>query len=296
MAESSLAGWSRTFVADGLLFTHPNGARDGSIRIRSKVRPLVSTATMLELMRSQVPALYSNVNVEKPVRVSTNDGEYAFILQLTASEGERAFQRTLAMILGDDFFDTIDGVSTIRREFDDGLHLIEGLLYCYALGLGERRRRRYFYRLPEGWSGIERPHATMWIPPDFPRNKAGITVFDARPTAITPSSVQDRALWEDLPASFQQDERKPTFDMTNMHDLTGRVVILSGRYPDGPRETIHNVAMFDERWVYFVRLECTDEHLEKNRLALGTIVESIEPLPAARSPSSLIRWAENWAE
>ena len=296
MDESSLAGWTRKFAADGLIFTPRGGARHGSIRVRTRVRPLVSAATMIETLRAQVPALYTNVEVAKPRRIATSDGDHAVIVQLSGSVYDKVFQRTLAMIIGEDFFDSIDGVATVAGELAQMQQLVENLTTGYSLGLGERRRRRYYYRPPAGWVGLPRPRAALWLPPDFPVNRASITVFDARPTTLAPSAVQDRTLWEDLSASFQQDDKKPSFDMTNPHNVAGRVVIMTGRYPEGPRQSIYDVALFDDAYVYFVRLETTDDHLEANRNALGTIVESVEPLPRPRSASSLIHWAENWAE
>jgi len=296
MDESSLAGWTRKFAADGLIFTPRGGVQQGAIRVRTRVRPLVSAAAMIELLRGQVPALYTNVAVAKPRRVTTIDGDYAAIVQLTASVHDRSFQRTLAMIIGEEHFDSIDAVSTVPEEFEQTSQLVENLTSSYSLGLGERRRRRYYYRPPVGWAGLPRPRAALWLPPDFPANRASITVFDARPTTLAPSAVQDRALWEDISSSFQQEQRKPSFDMTNPNGVAGRCVIMNGRYPGGPREAIYDVALFDDAYVYFVRLESTEEHLEANRNALGIIVESVEPLPGARTASSLIRWAENWAE
>jgi hypothetical protein len=292
-AAHSIAGWRRIFLADGLVLIPPEGVRAGSIRVRAKVRPLVRAETMLAALTGQIPPSYTGVTVDKPLRMHTIEGEYALLFHVTARQGSQSFQRTAGMILGDDSFDTVDGVSTVPDQFADVRGAVETLVYSYSLGLGERRRRRYFYKLPPGWSGIARPRSTVWLPPDFPANKAMITVFDARPATLTPPLVQDRALWEDLSGDFKQEERPPQFPVMNRHQLGGRVVILSGQYPGAKRELIHNAALFDDRHIYFSRLESTEEQLTANRAAFATIVESIEPLPVGDSnPATLIHWAE----
>jgi hypothetical protein len=292
----SLAGWTRTFVADGLVFTPPEGPRVASIRIRTHVRPLISADAMLDVMRAQMPPVYQLASVDPPARETTLDGEYAIALNAVATAGDNALQRTTAMILGDDFYDLIDAATTVKSQLAAMRQLVSELVQSYALGLGDKRRRRYFYLPPRGWAGIARPRSTVWIPPDYPNNRSSISVFETRSATLTPSAVQDRALWEDMSGSFRQDERKPTHDIVNPYGLAGRVMMLSGRYGDGPRVHVQNVALYNERHVYFVRLESDEANLDANRASLGEIVESIEPLPKPVATSSLVRWADHWAE
>ena len=278
------------------MFTPPEGPRVASIRIRTHIRPLISADAMLDGMRAQFPAVYQLASVDPPARMTTLDGEYAVVLQAVATAGEHALQRTTAMILGDDFYDVVDAAMTIKEQFAATRQLVSDLVKSYALGLGDHRRRRYFYLPPRGWAGVARPRSTIWIPPDYPNNRSSITVFETRASNLTPSAVQDRALWEDMSGSFRQDERKPTYDLTNPYGLKGRVMMLSGRYGEGPRVHVQNVALYDERHVYFVRLETDDANLTASRQALEEIIESVEPLPKPVATSSLVRWAEHWAE
>jgi len=288
MAAALLARWRRIFVADGLILTAPEGTNAGAIRIRTRVRPLVRMSELVDMLVRQLGPEFPEHTREPPARVTTLEGEYAVVLHLRGRGPRGELNRTVAILLGDDSFDAIDGATAVPALRDRLRAAVEGLANGYSLGLGDNRRRRYFYRPPVGWQGIARPQSAIWLPPRFPKTKATITVYDAQPVEPTPVLAQNRALFQDLDSDFVRDEPRPPLPAALRPGLQGRIVPTTGRYPGRPPEIVHEATLADERYRYFARLECAEEQLAAAGDAFLALVSSIEPLPG---PARTAQWS-----
>ena len=287
---STLAGWRRTLLADGLLLVAPDGPGGGVIRLRHTVRPLRTVRELTAFLTGQIRL--ADVVVDEPARFVTLEGEYAVLLSMRARGPAEELHRTVAIVLGDDSYDAVDGAAGSPDAGARVRAAVETLAHRSWLGLGERRRRRYFYQLPAGWQGIARAHAVDWIPPGFPRERATITVFDARPVGQTPYLEQDHALYMSLPAELMRDLAAPPQPIVSRFGLRGSLGIVSGKLPDGTVELVHDCSLADDTYAYMVRLTCGPARLDERRAALMELVASIEPLPVGVRATVAAHWAE----
>jgi hypothetical protein len=289
----SLAGWRRTVLADGVMLVAPDGPAAGVIRIRTRVRPQVSIRELAAFLTRQIPGRFGEVTVDEPVRFATLEGEYAVMLALRARDGAEELRRTVAIVLGDDSYDAVDGAASRPDAFDRVRAAVETLADRSWLGLGERRRRRYFYQVPAGWQGIALPQWVDWLAPDFPRDRAILSVLDARPLGQTPYLRQNQELFLDLPAQLVRDAPPPSQDLVTRLGLRGSLSIVPGRLPGGPTELTHEAVLTDDNYAYIVRLTCGEARLDEHRGVLMELVSSIEPLPVeGRSVAMANQWAE----
>lgn len=239
-----LAGWVRSYFADGVHFAAPNG--DGWIRIRPCVRELVRPCQLLENARL--------------VELVTDEGELAVIASAPGA--------TMALV-GDDPHLVIDAVGR-----DGHCALVEQLARELRLGLGARRQRWFRYTPPHDWIGVRGHRCTHWLHPRYPRVRARITVQDARPVGDpTQDHVEHMLRMEDELAAT------PTC-IEGYYGLVGRSRTAIGTTSAGrTRRSI--AALTDAAFLYVAHFEGPDD--AKVAEAFSLVVASFQPLPAIPS-------------
>lgn len=275
-----LPGWRATYFADGIGLVSPSGREQGVIRIRDRQRPLRS---ITELARSRVAQMTAGEHELGPIeRTVTREGEHAAITVVASRLGSEHFERTLGVILGDDFYTLIDGGASdpgVRAQIADA---VRALVEDYSIGLGVLRRRRYIYAPPIAWSGYTRGLITEWHPAGFPNEIASIAVFPARPVGESRPVLLDRALHELSWHGFTRTAGgEPTPILTRQH-LVGAQWRIVGRYEDRPLLHQDIVVLQDDRFHYVTRLESTEARIDDDRETFHQLLDSIEPIPRAR--------------
>jgi hypothetical protein len=273
-----LATWRLTYFADGLALVPPGGRVHGGIRIRDRIRPLASAADVVEATMRELNL--PDLQVTPLERLVTSEGEDAVIARITGTTNGAAFERTVAVLFGDDFYTQIDGVTAVPARLEPMRQIMRDLAQTYSLGLGELRRRRYFYAPPSGWTGYPRGLITEWQPPGFPNDPSSIAVFPARPIAETVAGALDRALhelgWGGFAAMSDSVDQ-----LSTARFATGLVRKLTGTQRG---QTVHQhiAVLGDSRFLYVCRLESTAQALDGHRGVFAELLDSIEPVPSPR--------------
>jgi hypothetical protein len=262
---------------------------DGVIRIRSRapLRPL--RLVVEDYARQGIGGARLDL-VGTPKSFATDEGEYAAVFELAASPGGSTVGCALGVVVGDDHIALVDG-RTLRVEARPELReRVETLARSFCLGLGSDRWRRYFYASPFGWQGLERPRADVWLAPGFPRNSGMISVFQARPELPSRPIAQHRRLFEDLTSEWGAPEEARS--IATKSGLAGETVTFQATF-NGNRRRAANVGFADGRYVYFMRLETDEAHLDPNTNAFLQLVQSVEALPAPRvDAAAAIHWSD----
>jgi hypothetical protein len=283
----SFSGWSRRFLADGLMLYPPAGRALGGIRIQDRVRPLIGIRTLVDQLISASAGFLAQTTLRPLERLVTLDGEYAAVVTVAArrvADG-RPVERTLAMIFAEDHYTRVDGVIQDPTEFEAFGERVRDLVRHLSVGLGWQRRRRFLHALPSGWTGVARTYSTEWYPASYPRDDGVMTVFHAKPLAVAASQTFERMLREDLSGGLVEDGIDPPVPAVNDHGLAGEVTVRSGVYAGQGRRHFHQAALLDHRFLYLVRLETGDAQRAEHVAALDALVRSIQPLPLAQQES-----------
>jgi hypothetical protein len=291
--QMSLAGWRRTFLADGLVLVSAEGPDAGVIRIHTRGQPLVRLRDLIDQLRARMPQASQAATVGAIEQVHTLEGEYAAIVPMTSRHNDQILDRTIGVIFGDEWFAAIDGLTT-RPDAVEGMRaVVRRMTVQYSLGLGDNRRRPYWCEPPRGWKGLRVGHGVSWMAPGFPKNHGLVVVFDARPAALTTEHLQDRMLFEDLSQDFVPGPPQPPMQVVTKSGLRGQVTTVVGQLPGGVKRLIHNCALNDGKNLYLLRLESDEPNLAANRAAFMTAVHSVRPLPLRNSnPGAYIQWQD----
>jgi hypothetical protein len=289
-----LPGWRATYFADGIGLVSPGGRERGVIRIRDRQRPLRSID---DLVRARIAEMTLGEHVPGPIeRIITSEGEHAAVTIVTSTLGDERFERTLGVILGDDFYTVIDGGASEAGARAQIRSAVRALVDDYSIGLGVVRRRRYLYQPPIGWSGYARGLITEWHPAGFPNEAASIAVFPARPVGESKAAVLDRALHELGWHGFTRTSRGDPTPILTRHHLLGAQWRIVGRYDDRPVQHQDIVVLQDDRFHYAMRLESTAVRIDDDREIFHRLLDSIEPIPRARSSRRATAALDHWAE
>ena len=294
LALPSLKGWRRVLLADGALLVPQEGDRVGRVRVRL-AEPLLPVEVFVARVGASLRPRVTELTSEPPRFLVTLEGEHAVLVTMLGGDGAgHRMERTLGIIYGDERAAVIDGIVQDPAFFPTFRKIVATMTERHALGLGELRRRWFLHDpLPAGWQGLRRHHATSWIAPGYPKRNAAITVFDARPNALSPWNVQDRQIFEDLPGDLVPDVAQPPIPVTTHRGLKGQIVPNLVHLPGGTAMAVHNCALDDGRFVYFFRLEAVPELLPELRPIFGKLVESTVPVPRAEhKPGTFIEWQD----
>jgi hypothetical protein len=283
-----MAGWRRVPVEGGVMLVAPD-AGAGVIRIRSRIPLRPFRVVLEEYARQGIGGAALDLSAS-PVSFATDEGEYAALFELASPPGDRRVACVVGLVVGDESMAIVDG-RTVRDDARADLReRVEALTRSFCLGLGSDRWRRYFYTPPFGWQAIERPRAECWLAPGFPKNPGTITVFHARPELPSRPIAQHRRLFEDLTSEWgTPHEARP---ITTKNGLAGDTVMFQTTI-DGERRRAANVGFADGRYVYFLRLETDEAHLEPNTNAFVQMLETVDALPTPRvDAAAAVHWSD----
>jgi hypothetical protein len=218
-------------------------------------------------------------------RIVTHEGEHAAWVPIRGWRDAGPAARFVGVVFGDDFTAALDTLVVVRDRLPFYERGSRELLLEISLGLGARRRR-YGYRPPDSFQPVPAGLATTWYPPDFPANRASITVLPATPSSDAPHTVFDALLARDRAGGFEVegavDERT-----IGTPKLEGFQFSFHGRYPGEQRASRDVVVLAANGYRHTLHHESwTSDHLLSNRRAFFDLVRSVEavPAPAHRSP------------
>lgn len=293
MLPNLLPGWHVRYLVDGLALTPPEGGGRGGIRIRERIQPLRSARDVIAAVRAQM-AFFAPLEVAPIAPFCTCEGEFAAITTVRGVRDGRPLERTIALVWGDHFFTQIDGATDDADGFARFRQGVRDLAYFHALGLGERRRRRFVYAAPPAWRGYPRGLITEWYAPGFPAEHGFISVFPARPSIDTPASELDRVLHEMSWFGFTRDTVEGPFPVTTGDGLAGALWRPAGRFGAGTPLHFEVAVVEDARFRYALRLESHAANLDRNREVFAALVASVRGLPrpaASGADPALAHWS-----
>jgi hypothetical protein len=293
----SLDGWSWEHRADCLLTVPPEGKAAGYVRYTECLRPLVRAREAVRTLEED--RRFRVTSIGQPERLITNEGEYAAIVTVEGLLLELPVEHTIGLVFLDDYYARIDGLALRQDERTRMARGVRLLALNDAHGLGERRRRRFLYAPPTGWTGIASSLHAYWYPVDYPKNPSSVTIFPAVP--VPPGS---QGFGETVARS--QAGRSPGFTIDSVGEPTALVTrrSLSGSrwevlgQVDGQLRFRDLHVLDDRRFVYTVILESPRERRDENLLMLRALLDSVEPIPhpgevlSAESRESMTHWAE----
>lgn len=290
-----LSGWAKMPMADGIVLVPQEGPPAGGIRIHERCRPLRRFSAILTDIIAGLPEHHTSLQIGPLQRLVTHEGEHAGLITLTAKtqDGGPA-ERTIGIILGDDSYAMVDGAVIKPERFAEVRQMVQLITEGFFLGLGDQRRRRYFFTPPSGWRGLGRVHTSRYYHPQYPREPAIITVHDTRPATVTVSEVTDRLLFQDFTGGLERDPPAPPTPIVARSGLAGQIVRISGHHPSGRHLAFVQATLVDSRFSYTIVLETTVEALPKHLPTLTEMALSIVPVPPRKtqSASALIAWAD----
>ncbi len=293
MLPETVTGWNVRHVAQGVALTPPDGGGGGGVRIRERL-PLQTTAQIIDEATAQMQG-FDSVEVEQVEVLTTYEGEYAALWTMIGTRGTLRLERTIAAVWGDFHCTRIDGATDDPSRYDAFRGAVRDLCYYHALGLGERRRRRFLFTPPPAWQGYARGLVGLWIPPGYPARDHMIRVFPAHAAGTqTPASALDRQLHEMSWAGFEQERAEKATPAVNDDGLSGVARRLVGRFRGGSRRFIDVTVLQDQRYYYPLRCDSFD-HDSLVEDAFAATVRSVKRLPApvaVESSAFLSHWSE----
>ena len=283
MLAQALAGWRLERLADGVALVPPGGRVFGGIRIRERVAPLVSADELIARAAGEIG--FAEVTVAR-ASIVTDEGEHGTIARIAGERDGLRGEHVVAILVGDDWYTRIDGITAVPDRIEPMHAIVRALALAYPLGLGALRRRRVRYAPPLGWTAEARGLVTVWR-----RGRSTLTVFPARPLTEPGGGETDRLL-QRLEASDLVVTGETSAPRTTASFANGVARSVTGR--DAQHEV---VALHDARFVYVVHLASTADAIAADREALDGVVDSLEPVPAARTgvasdASTFASWAE----
>lgn len=278
-----LADWRLDHRADGFTLTPPTGRAGGGIRVHERRRPLTTMRGLIAGIMTAPP--FSDARPGRIERLDTREGELAALVTLEGA----GYQRTVGAIFADDFYTTIDGVTTRPEAFARFGDAIRELTLRHSLGLGERRTRRYRHQPPARWTYRPRGLAAVWR---LPGGGAEIVVHPARPHGAGGPTVMDQRRL----AGFRRLGLEEPTPLATAR-LTGGSFRMSGTRAGRPEPIdVVVVALADDRFDYVLELEHTPEAAVEAGLAFTRIVTSVEPVPRPAADLGASTQAVFWTE
>lgn len=287
-------GWSRRFLADSIVLYPPGGREQGAVRITERIRPLRPVQQILRevISRFEDPWQVEHIGEVRPL--VTLEGEHAALVKIDMRAQAVQAVVMLGIVFGDDFYATVEAMSFSAEQHGQFQHYTEHLTRHFHLGLGMLRRRRYLYTPPPGWQALARTHSVTWYPPDYPRLRALIRVFDAKPADTSQPMLQDRRLVEDLALGMGMRSDAPPAPVSSDYGLNGLLTVTTGQYEGGPTTIYAQVALVDTRFSYLLRLESSVADIVTSREIFAQLIKTVFPVPLATTESegALVQWAD----
>ncbi len=287
--------WTVVPEAGMLELVHPEGRAIGLVHYRERMRPLARLGVLVR----EYLALNREFTTTAPYaaeRLVTREGEHAALVTLRGTEDGAPAQRDLGFVFGDDFFASLTGQSTIEARFDELTATVRDLVTSDSHGLGVRRRR-FEYTPPVDWEPIVEGFVTDWYPPGFPNDPVILTVRPANPRTLEPLEMIAAMMQELGRSSYHVEIESGPTPVAPSADLHGAIVTLRLARA-GDRELIKQVAVVrDARFAYSLEVTARSvDQLEAHPRMLEHVVESIRPVPQARSVALDLHLFSHWSE
>jgi hypothetical protein len=210
--------------------------------------------------------------------LETAEGELASLAsaRLDGREGVQT-DLTVGVVFGEDWCFVVEATTSDPASFADLREAARTVTQTTFLGLGERRRRRYLYRVPAGWTEERRPRAMHYRPPGHPDVRGLIMIDDAMPRGLSLDEEVERTYVlggyepraSDEPATAVRVAGGALTGMIRWYRVSsGSGVVISARSELG-----------DDRFLYRQHMFGSAEH---ERLLVDAFLEllySVEPLP-----------------
>jgi len=296
LLSNLITGWSRHHTAEGVVLLPPAGMMAGAIQIREQQRPLRTLRSLLEETLARcTPKIQQYALIGPGERLATSGGEYAALGVILAKtpEGDR-YEHYVGMILGDDFYVSIEGICVDKGLAPLVREAIQLLAKTYYVGLGELRQRPYLYTPPADWRPVASAHVTRYYSPVHPGVPGVIHVFDARPSKKTVSDAQDRQLFVTSSSVVELDLPLPSKTFTTRHAMPCELIKQTGRDSVGRKVASYLATLVDKRFVYLSRLETLLEEENRNLPVFVEMLASTVPIPKPtnESPSAMVHWSD----
>ncbi|MCA9674558.1 MAG: hypothetical protein H6708_17570 [Kofleriaceae bacterium] len=271
-----IAGWQRTFVGGAIVLSRIDHPGAGLIRVELEHTPVRAAASLFG---------------DRPWSVFvTDEGEHAVIGTTAVARG----QRTLAVVYGAASCVRIEATVGDPAHFDLFAATARELAYRTTLGLGDKRWRPYYFEPPAGWTGIARPHHTLWVSPLMPGRYQLLRVFDARPP-IDHDQIHGARMFETLAGEyFREPPRGPAIYYT-AEDHECRVFVHHARF--GGRELhVLDGQIVTPMYVYPLRIEYEPALGVASAALFEQLVATVRLVPGRRPLSDAQHAVDHWAE
>lgn len=269
-------GWRRVAGADALLLTAPDGT--GHLRYRERVGPLRRVDDLVAETLAGPPEWRTLVTgAREPI--TTHEGEHAFWVPVAGQLLGAPARRFVGVIYGDDCADIIDAVAIGATAGQRLATLTRELCRDASLGLGVRRRR-YLYRIPEGWQASANGLVASFYPPGFPRRPATLVVYPANPSSEPPETVFDSLLRFEEANGLALTRRVGPEPISAQGDLAGKRwhLVARGRTSAPPLQ--RDLVIFARApYVYCLHLDVVGVGDGVARAAFLDLARSVEPVP-----------------
>ena len=291
------AEWKQHFGEHLVTAYTPSGGR---YRFYERLRPAPDFASIVERLLLTDPS-FQVTQLGETVKLVTQEGEYGAWVRIQGIRDNRPAQHCIGAIFMEDFAAALDALSIVPATFGELALRSREFLHRSSFGLG-RRRRLFYYTPPPGWQALMSGLVANWYPPDFPRNRANISVPPATPTTLfADDAIEERlaSIGAGLEATESARETLPFAT-----SLPGRCLRVSGKRA-GDGQTIHRdlAAFAGEGYVYTMRLETmSPERIVGAREMFRVVLASFRPLTNpderrvgqafVRLPPLLNHWAD----
>jgi hypothetical protein len=286
------AGWVVERRQSGLIMFPPD--RDGGVICHQDhhqpLRPVTAILSGLSTPLGWVPSRAPQIE-----RLVTVEGEHAALCTMTGTLDGEPSERVVGIVFTETFFTLTTSLVTRPDQFERFRSAVRQIVINDTFMLGIRRRR-FVYARPAGWHGFsaDSMHAT-WLPIDYPRTTAMLTVFPAQPVSVGTRDHAER--FARLQAARLESDQVTCFGLLASTEISGQhwQIVAAG---DG-EVILHDIAVLeDRRYIYPVVLETFADQREHNLATLMQVVRSIEPIPGAERSTDhagadlFLHWSE----
>lgn len=207
--------------------------------------------------------------------------------------GGNEVQVSLGIVFGDDFYSRIEGFATQESQFELVRTTVRDSTINDRQVLG-RRRRRYQYETPPGWSPIVRNLTTDWISPGFPARWGVIVAYAATPVEpgveVDAGEIAGRA----VERGFAIDGTAHQTEVKSDRGFSGMLTEMTGQQSNAAMFRAF-VALTDDNYLYPCELMSrTADTWPEHREAFTALWRSIEPIPMAPTASGAFAF-DFWA-
>ena len=264
------AGWVVERRQSGLIMVPPEGVDCGVICYQDDCRPLQRVAAIVASLPP--PRGWRTSDLSEIERLVTLEGEQAALVTMRGSIDGAPGERTIGAVFTDAAYSLCVGLARRRDQFERVRDTVRGLVATDAFMLGTRRRR-FVHAEPAGWHGFTAgPMHTTWVPVDYPRSAAVLTVFPALPVAVGEVGHAERFAREH--ATRLHADHIANLGTVSSARLSGQHwQVVAGA-------VVHDVVVLEDgAYIYPVALETFSDQRGEHVEVLWRLVRSIEPVP-----------------